>query len=81
MAADCARSALLERFKDNKEDAEKFRSDLMKIAMTTLSSKILPQDKEHFSTLAVDAVMRLKVSSCCALNTFRLIILQLLIVV
>ncbi|GKD48608.1 T-complex protein 1 subunit beta [Tanacetum coccineum] len=63
MAPECARSALLERVKDNKEDAEKFRSDLMKIAMTTLSSKILSQDKEHFATLAVDAVMRLKGST------------------
>ncbi|GJT48096.1 retrovirus-related pol polyprotein from transposon TNT 1-94 [Tanacetum coccineum] len=43
--------------------AEKFRSDLMKIAMTTLSSKILSQDKEHFATLAVNAVMRLKGST------------------
>ena len=42
--------------------AEKFRSDLMRIAMTTLSSKILSQDKENFANLAVDAVMRLKVS-------------------
>lgn len=41
--------------------AEKFKFDLMKIAMTTLSSKILSQDKEHFAKLAVDAVMRLKV--------------------
>lgn len=41
--------------------AEKFKSDLMKIAMTTLSSKILSQDKEHFAQLAVDAVLRLKV--------------------
>ncbi|KAL8494672.1 hypothetical protein ACS0TY_025493 [Phlomoides rotata] len=32
----------------------------MKIAQTTLSSKILSQDKEHFAKLAVDAVMRLK---------------------
>nr|GEY51791.1 T-complex protein 1 subunit beta [Tanacetum cinerariifolium] len=55
---DCARSALLERVKDNMEDAGS--SDLMKIAMTSLSSKILSQDKEHFATLAVDAVMRLK---------------------
>ena len=44
------------------EYAEKFRSDLMNIAMTTLSSKILSQDKEHFAKLAVDAVMRLKVT-------------------
>lgn len=43
-------------------NAEKFKADLMKIAMTTLSSKILSQDKEHFAKLAVDAVMRLKVS-------------------
>jgi hypothetical protein len=41
--------------------AEKFRSDLCNIAMTTLSSKILSQDKEHFANLAVDAVLRLKV--------------------
>ncbi|KAM3374173.1 hypothetical protein P3S68_012887 [Capsicum galapagoense] len=34
--------------------------DLMNIAMTTLSSKILSQDKEHFAKLSVDAVMRLK---------------------
>lgn len=32
----------------------------MNIARTTLSSKILSQHKEHFSTLAVDAVLRLK---------------------
>ncbi|XP_022751809.1 T-complex protein 1 subunit beta-like isoform X3 [Durio zibethinus] len=43
--------------------SEKFKSDLMKIAMTTLSSKILSQDKEHFAQLAVDAVMRLKGST------------------
>lgn len=42
--------------------SEKFKSDLLKIAMTTLSSKILSQDKEHFAKLAVDAVMRLKVN-------------------
>lgn len=33
----------------------------MNIAMTTLSSKILAQDKELFANMAVDAVMRLKV--------------------
>ena len=41
---------------------EKFRSDLMNIARTTLSSKILSQDKEHFEKLDVDDVMRLKVN-------------------
>ncbi|KAF8377747.1 hypothetical protein HHK36_031132 [Tetracentron sinense] len=44
-------------------NAEKFKSDLMKIAMTTLSSKVLSQDKEHLAKLAVDAVMRLKGST------------------
>jgi chaperonin GroEL (HSP60 family) len=34
----------------------------MNIAMTTLSLKILSQDKEYFVELAVDAVLRLKVS-------------------
>lgn len=32
----------------------------MNIAKTTLSSKILTGDKEHFANLAVDAIMRLK---------------------
>jgi T-complex protein 1 subunit beta len=32
----------------------------MNIAKTTLSSKILTGDKDHFATLAVDAIMRLK---------------------
>ncbi|KAH0888586.1 hypothetical protein HID58_051015 [Brassica napus] len=63
MAAECARDALLKRVIDNKENAEKFRSDLMKIAMTTLCSKILSQDKEHFAEMAVDAVLRLKGST------------------
>lgn len=39
----------------------KFREDLMNIARTTLSSKILTQYKDYFSKLAVDAVLRLKV--------------------
>jgi chaperonin GroEL (HSP60 family) len=49
-------------------NAEKFRSDLMNIAMTTLSSKILSQDKEYFANFAVDAVMRLKVPPKCQVN-------------
>ncbi len=36
------------------------KSDLMNIARTTLSSKILTHDKDHFAKLAVDAIMRLK---------------------
>jgi len=45
---------------DNGQDEEKFRQDLMNIARTTLSSKILVQHKEHFAELAVNAVLRLK---------------------
>lgn len=41
----------------------KFREDLINIAMTTLSSKILNVDKRYFATLAVDAVLRLKVGT------------------
>jgi T-complex protein 1 subunit beta len=39
---------------------EKFRQDLINIARTTLSSKILRGDKDHFAKLCVDAVLRLK---------------------
>ncbi|ONM30947.1 T-complex protein 1 subunit beta [Zea mays] len=63
MALECARDSLLKKTMDNKENTDKFRSDLMNIAMTTLSSKILSQDKEYFAELAVDAVLRLKGST------------------
>lgn len=45
----------------NSANAELFRNDLLNIARTTLSSKVLSQDKDYFAKLAVDAVMRLKV--------------------
>ncbi|BBN11932.1 T-complex protein 1 subunit beta [Marchantia polymorpha subsp. ruderalis] len=60
MAVECARNVLESRARNNKDDPEKFRTDLVNIAMTTLSSKILSQDKEYFANLAVDAVLRLK---------------------
>lgn len=41
-------------------DEVKFRQDLFNIARTTLSSKVLSQDKDYFANLAVDAVLRLK---------------------
>eukprot|EP00850_Spirogloea_muscicola_P018865 SM000177S03198 [mRNA] locus=s177:250731:253896:+ [translate_table: standard] len=63
MAASCAREALEKGTQNNSADPDKFRQDLLNIAMTTLSSKILSQDKEHFAKLAVDAVMRLKASA------------------
>ena len=45
---------------DNHEDEEAFKKDLFNIANTTLSSKLLHNDREYFSQLAVDAVLRLK---------------------
>jgi T-complex protein 1 subunit beta len=44
-------------------DSAAFRNDLFNIARTTLSSKVLAQDKEYFANLAVDAVLRLKGST------------------
>lgn len=55
-----AREALQNSAADHSSDSERFKEDLMNIARTTLSSKILSQHKEHFSKLAVDAVLRLK---------------------
>ena len=48
---------------DNAKDPAAFRQDLMNIAMTTLSSKVLAQDKEHFSEMAVNAVLKLRGST------------------
>jgi len=62
-AVDAARKALVSCAKDNSKDAAAFRQDLVNIASTTLSSKILNVDKEYFSNLAVDAVLRLKGST------------------
>ena len=52
-------SALLKS--NHRSNPSKFREDLFNIARTTLSSKVLSQDKEYFANLAVDAVLRLKV--------------------
>jgi len=59
-ATDTAREALTKSAQDNSTDPNKFKDDLLKIARTTLSSKILAQHKDFFSTLAVNAVLRLK---------------------
>lgn len=60
MAAQIARKAITDASQDNSADDAKFKEDLMNIARTTLSSKILYQHKDFFSKLAVDAVLRLK---------------------
>ena len=58
-ATDVARKALEKSAHDNR-NKEEFRNDLLKIARTTMSSKILPSAQDLFATLAVDAVLRLK---------------------
>jgi len=58
-----AREALTASSLDHHDDPEKFREDLINIARTTLSSKILSSSKDYFAKLAVDAVLRLKGST------------------
>eukprot|EP00823_Brevimastigomonas_motovehiculus_P001758 TRINITY_DN1239_c0_g1_i1.p1 TRINITY_DN1239_c0_g1~~TRINITY_DN1239_c0_g1_i1.p1 ORF type:complete len:540 (-),score=125.18 TRINITY_DN1239_c0_g1_i1:133-1752(-) len=58
-----ARDALIASAKDNSADPKAFKEDLLNIARTTLSSKILASHKDHFAKLAVDAVLRLKGST------------------
>ena len=62
-ARDIAKARLASLSRDNSSNQEKFRNDLLNIARTTLSSKLLTQDKQHFAELAVDAVLRLKGST------------------
>lgn len=45
---------------DNSEDPILFRQDLLNIARTTLSSKIINTEIDLFSELCVDAILRLK---------------------
>ncbi|KIY44240.1 hypothetical protein FISHEDRAFT_78150 [Fistulina hepatica ATCC 64428] len=42
------------------DDPVAFREDRFNIARTTLSLKVLVQDKDYFSNLVVDAVLRLR---------------------
>lgn len=58
-ATAAAREALTSTAVDHGSDPELFREDLMNIARTTLSSKMLHQQREHFVKLAVTAVQRL----------------------
>lgn len=55
-----AQQALESAAVDHSSDEQKFKDDLMNIARTTLSSKILMQHRDHFASLAVEAVLRLK---------------------
>ncbi|PWA14722.1 hypothetical protein CCH79_00019609, partial [Gambusia affinis] len=59
-ATQAAREALREAAADHSNDPDRFQEDLLNIARTTLSSKLLTHHKDHFSKLAVNAIMRLK---------------------
>lgn len=59
-AVKAAQEALQAAAVDHSSNEEQFQEDLMNIARTTLSSKILVQHRDHFAKLAVEAVLRLK---------------------
>jgi len=65
MARNIAREALKDSAVDHgksqdEESVAHFREDLFRIARTTLSSKLLTHEKDHFARLATDAVLRLR---------------------
>jgi T-complex protein 1 subunit beta len=66
MALEVAQKALEQAMMQQQPDAIKdaanptYRNQLLEIASTTLSSKLLTHEKEKFAALAVDAVLRLK---------------------
>jgi len=59
LAQKCAVDKLETLAFDNGLSKDKFREDLLDIARTTLSSKLVKHEKELFATLCVDAVLRL----------------------
>jgi len=63
IASRAALDALSNSAIDHGKDEKAFRQDLFNIARTTLSSKVLSQEKDYFANLAVDAVLRLKGST------------------
>lgn len=60
IASQAALTALEKIAVDNSANEQAFRKDLVAIARTTLSSKVLSQDRDQFSELAVDAVLRMR---------------------
>ena len=71
IATHAALKALEKSAVDHGNDPHAFKEDLLAIARTTLSSKVLSQDKEHFAKLAASAVLRLKGST--SLNNIQII--------
>merc|ERR1711959_7373 len=62
-ATEVARAALTGVAQNHSEDPVAFRQDLVNIAKTTLSSKVVSHDKEYFANVCVDAILRLKGST------------------
>ena len=60
LASQAALTALEQTTINNSKNPELFKKDLQAIARTTLSSKVLAQDRDHFANLATQAVLRLK---------------------
>jgi len=63
LARDAALASLEKAAINHGDDAAAFRADLINIAKTTLSSKVLSQDKELFAEIAVNAVLKLRGST------------------
>jgi len=63
LASQAALQALEASAMNNSKNPELFRKDLYAIARTTLSSKVLSQDRDQFAELAVSAIQRLKGST------------------
>lgn len=57
IALSTAHEALQRSARDNSSDPDKFREDLLNIARTTLSSKLLTHEKDYFGVLSL---------GCCA---------------
>merc|ERR1711966_475032 len=62
-ATEVARGALTAAAVNHSDDPVAFRADLVNIAKTTLSSKVVSHDREYFANMCVDAILRLKGST------------------
>jgi len=62
-ATEAAREALSAAALSHSDDKVAFRKDLVNIAKTTLSSKVVSHDKEYFANMCVDAILRLNGST------------------
>ncbi|KAJ2341191.1 T-complex protein 1 subunit beta, partial [Coemansia erecta] len=63
LATGSARAALEAAAVSHRSDEQQWREDLLSIARTTLSSKVLAADKHKFAEMCVDAVQRLQGST------------------